>query len=452
MSQKKILIVDDEKNILSTLKSALELEGFECDVAGSAEIGLEKLDKSKPDIILLDLFLPGMNGLEMLKKVKEHNPYIPVLMMSGHGSIKDALESVKLGAHDFIEKPISAEKALITINNVLHLANLDEGNKILRSEIDERYRIIGESQTIKDLLSKVDAAAPSKGRILITGESGTGKELIARRLHSKSDRANKPFVKVNCAAIPGELIESELFGHKKGSFTGAIAERQGKFKQADGGTLFLDEIGDMKLEMQAKLLRVLQEGEFESIGSEKTIKVDVRVISATNKDLKEEIKNGDFREDLYYRLNVVPLYVPPLRERKEDIPLLVEHFIRLACEENNRPLISVTKDAMRLMVKQPWPGNIRQLKNLCEKLVILTSEDEVTPESLDLVEESGETNLESNLVREGSSLKEMSSEAEKKIILHYLKENNWNMTATARALQLERSHLYKKCKSLGIET
>jgi len=453
MPDTHILVIDDEKNILTTFKQALELEGYKVSVAGSGEIGLEKVADEKPDLVLLDLILPGIDGIEVLKRIKKENTHLPVIMMSGHGSIQQALEAVRLGAVDFLEKPLSPDKAAITIQNVLKLSDLDEETRSLRDQLDERYRIIGESGTLIDLLDKADRAAPTRSRVLIAGESGTGKELIARRIHRLSDRAGKPFVKVNCAAIPSELIESELFGHKKGSFTGAISDREGKFKKADKGTIFLDEIGDMKMEMQAKLLRVLQEGEFEPVGSDKTIGVDVRVISATNKDLKKEIEEGNFREDLYYRLNAFPISVPPLRERAGDIPMLADHFVRFFCEENNKKIKVLEPDAMALLKKQPWQGNVRQLKNLCEQLVILSNADVITAKDVKPLlysEDAGRTQLPIP-VDQGLPLKDMVNEAEKGIILYYLKKNDWNMAETAEDLRLERSHLYKKCKSLGIE-
>jgi two-component system nitrogen regulation response regulator NtrX len=455
MPEASILIIDDEKNILATLRQAFELEGFSVGVAGSGEIGLEKLESEHFDIVFLDLVLPVMDGIATLKKIRETKPHQPVVMMSGHASISQAVESIKFGALDFLEKPLSPEKAIITVRNILKIATLDEGNRNLRQEISDYYRIIGESKAIKLLLDKVDKAAPSRGRVLITGESGTGKELIARRIHLMSDRASKPFVKVNCAAVPSELIESELFGHKKGSFTGAIADRAGKFKKADGGTLFLDEVGDMKLEMQAKLLRVLQEGEFEPVGSETTVKVDVRVIAATNKDLEEDIRKGSFRSDLFYRLNVIPIHVPPLRERIEDISLMAEYFVRSFCEENNRKLKRFDADALLLLKKQQWPGNVRQLRNLCEQVVILLPNEVASIESswlaAMLADDTANESDEAGKLFGEKGLKDMTDEAEKKIILHYLKKNNWNMSATASELKLERSHLYKKCRLLGID-
>jgi two-component system nitrogen regulation response regulator NtrX len=455
MSEASILIIDDEKNILATLRQAFELEGFSVGVAGSGEIGLEKLESEHFDIVFLDLVLPVMDGIVTLKKILETKPHQAVVMMSGHASISQAVESIRLGALDFLEKPLSPEKAIITVRNILKIASLDEGNRNLRQEISDHYRIIGESTAVKLLLDKVDKTAPSRGRVLITGESGTGKELIARRIHLMSDRASKPFVKVNCAAVPSELIESELFGHKKGSFTGAIADRAGKFKKADGGTLFLDEVGDMKLEMQAKLLRVLQEGEFEPVGSETTVKVDVRVIAATNKNLEEDIRKGSFRNDLYYRLNVIPIHVPPLRERMEDIPLMAEHFVRSFCEENNRKIKRFEMDAMLLLKKKQWPGNVRQLRNLCEQIVILLPNDVTSIEgswlAMMLADDTAAESDETGKLSGEQGLKDLTDEAEKKIILHYLKKNNWNMSATASELKLERSHLYKKCRLLGID-
>jgi len=453
MTKRRILIVDDEKNILTTLKDAFELEEYDVSVAGSGEIALEKISEKRPDCILLDLALPGMSGHDLLRKMQEMDFKMPVIMMSGQGSINDAIEAVRLGALDFIEKPLSAEKALITVDNALKITSLSESNRTLRDTLEEKYKIIGNSSVVNNLLKKIDNVAPSKGRVLITGESGTGKELVARRLHNMSDRSSTAFVKVNCAAIPSELIESELFGHKKGSFTGAIADRQGKFKNADHGTLFLDEIGDMKLEMQAKLLRVLQESEFEPIGSDRTVTVDVRVIAATNKDLESIVRKGDFREDLFYRLNVIPLRVPPLRERIEDIPLLAEYFTRQASEENNRKIKSFSDDAIAVLKKLKWRGNIRQLKNFCEQVVILIEKDQIDVADINQIiqESQAPSAMDMSTIRDGSSLREIVEDFEKKVVLHFLQKNDGNMTATATALQLERSHLYKKCKILGIK-
>src|SRR5215471_11467993 len=336
MARPALLLIDDEPNILSTLRRALEIEGYVVEVAGSGRLGLEKLGARDFDLVMLDVMMPELDGLQTLKLVREKDPDVPVVMMSGHGTIETAVQATKLGAHDFIEKPLSTEKTLLTIKNALALASLRRENARLAAEARSEVAMIGGGPRMRAIFDKIGKTAPSSGRVLITGENGTGKELVARALHDLSKRKDKPFIKLNCAAIPSELIESELFGHEKGAFTGATQMRRGKFELADGGTLFLDEVGDMNPGAQAKVLRVLQEGELERVGGHETIKVDVRVLAATNKDLPAEIAAGRFREDLYYRLNVVPIEVPPLREHKEDIPALVEHFMRIACAANDR--------------------------------------------------------------------------------------------------------------------
>ena len=366
-----ILIVDDEKSIRESLTGILKDEGFSPTSVDNGETALEKLSEEKPDLVLLDIWMPGMDGLETLTKIREIYPEQLVVMMSGHGTIETAVRATKLGAYDFIEKPLSLEKVLLCIQNAVKVSQLVEENRELKAQIGKEHEMIGDSKPIKSLIQQIDIAAPTSGWILITGENGTGKELVARSIHYHSQRKTKPFVEVNCAAIPEELIESELFGHEKGSFTGATKQRRGKFDQAHQGTLFLDEIGDMSLKTQAKVLRILQEHKFERVGGNKTIEVDVRMIAATNKDLEQQISSGKFREDLYYRLNVIPFHVPPLRERKTDIPLLANHFLEYFCGKESRDIKILDQAALESLQAYSWPGNIRELKNLIERLVIM---------------------------------------------------------------------------------
>ncbi len=464
---KSILIVDDEESIRRTLSQALQDEGFGVQTAASGQDGIEAIRAARPDVVLLDIWMPGMDGLEALKQIRAEWADQAVIIMSGHGNIETAVKATKLGAFDFVEKPLSLEKILLLIQNASNIQDLARENQALRKQIQRDRKLIGQSEAMKQIQDLIRRVAPTTGSVLITGENGTGKELIAHHIHALSSRFNKPFVEVNCAAIPEELIESELFGHEKGSFTGATQLRRGKFDLAHCGTLFLDEIGDMSLKTQAKILRILQEQKFERVGGSTTIAVDVRVVAATNKDLKTEIQKGNFREDLFYRLNVIPFQVQPLRERKEDIPLVVNHFLKEFCGIHGRMPRPVTDEAMQLLVDYPWPGNVRELRNLMERLVILTSEaQEGTPiQAADLL-----SHLESDamgwvptqqqngvsstsLAGIGSkNLKDARTEFEKEFILKTLKENDWNVSKTAAALGLERSHLHRKIKSYGIET
>lgn len=368
----KILIIDDERSIRNTMKDILEFEKHTISLAENGREGLE-MAVSKPfDLIFSDIKMPEMDGMELLQQLKEKEVDVPVVMISGHGSIETAVESIKKGAFDFIEKPIDLNRLLITVRNALDKSVLVTETKVLRKKVLGKYKMIGESPVIEKVREMIDKVAPTDARVLITGENGTGKEVVARMLYEQSNRFNAPFVEVNCAAIPSELIESELFGHEKGSFTSAIKQRIGKFEQADGGTIFLDEIGDMSLSAQTKVLRVLQESELTRVGSDKSIKVNVRVFAATNKNIKEEIEKGNFREDLFHRLNVIPIYVPPLRDRKEDIPLLVEHFTSLICSEQGIPVKKFDRDAIELLKSNEWTGNIRELRNVVERLIILS--------------------------------------------------------------------------------
>ncbi len=451
---KSILIVDDETSIRQSLEGILEDEGFQTAFSATGEEALHKIQEEDPDLVLLDIWMPGIDGLETLKRIKLLRPNQLVIMMSGHGSIETAVKATRLGAYDFIEKPLSLEKVLLSIQNAMQVGQLVAENRALKEKINRDYEMIGESSAISKLKEQIEIAAPSSGWALITGENGTGKELVARAIHLKSTRSSKPFVEVNCAAIPEELIESELFGHEKGSFTGATAARKGKFDQASGGTLFLDEIGDMSLKTQAKILRILQEHKFERVGGNKTIEVDVRVIAATNKDLEEEIETGNFREDLYFRLNVLPFTVPPLRERKDDIPRLVKHFLQYFCSKESREIKSIEKQALEALISYNWPGNVRELKNLIERLVIMTPEQIIRQTDLPHAIIKGISNKPASGEKLGTmpdSYRDAKEMFEKQFLLQKLKKNNWNISRTAEEIGLERSNLHRKIKSYGIE-
>ncbi|HUX07657.1 MAG TPA: sigma-54 dependent transcriptional regulator [Acidobacteriota bacterium] len=451
MPEPTILVVDDEKNILSSLKTALSLENFSVLLAGSGELALKRLEEEVVDLTLLDVKMPGIDGIETLRRIRDKWPQTPVVMMSGHGTIKTALEAIKLGAVDFVEKPLSTERLIVTIHNALKIETLKRENLNLRADLSDQLEIIGSSKALTEVLEKVRITAPAESRVMIRGENGTGKELIARTIHAASPRSTRPFVKVNCAAVPAELIESELFGHVKGAFTGAIAARKGKFELADGGTIFLDEIGDMKLEMQSKLLRVLQEGEFERVGGEKTIAVDVRVISATNRDLERLIADEAFRQDLYYRLAVIPITVPPLRHRLEDIPDLVRHFADRICEKNNRRRVVFSNEALDMLRMHPWPGNVRELQNIIERLVILGRDENINAQDVSSALPVSIQAGEMGLISPGKPLKDMVAEFEMMAIEKALKFNAGQVSNTARQLGLERSHLYKKMRAYGIK-
>ncbi|MCB9557822.1 MAG: sigma-54-dependent Fis family transcriptional regulator [Deltaproteobacteria bacterium] len=443
-----VLVVDDENNILSSLRRALQIEGFQVTVADGGEAALEAVEKGAVDLVLLDVAMPDIDGIEVLRRIKAKAPDQPVVMMSGHSTIETAVQATKLGAFDFIEKPLASERLLLTIRNALDSGRLRRENAELRRlQLGE---MVGRSEAIKQIEQTIAKAAPTSGRVLITGPNGTGKELVARSLHVNSQRAEGPFIKVNCAAIAHDLIESELFGHEKGAFTGAANRRIGKFEQAHGGTLFLDEIGDMSLAAQAKVLRVLQEGELERVGGAETIIVDVRVIAATNKDLFAEIAAGRFREDLYYRLNVVPIALPALSERREDIPELVAHFLRQTSESHGRRPKQIEQSALTLLMQQPWPGNIRELRNVVERLVILVESPTIAAEHIvELL------NVPSAVpVRRAAGelpLRDVVMAAEREAILAALERHEGQVAKAAAQLGLERSHLYKKMKILGID-
>jgi len=448
---KQILVVDDDERIRQSLGGILKDEGYEVVDAKDGLQALKQVEGEAPDLVLLDIWMPGMDGMEVLERIKGQIPNLPVIMISGHANIELAVKATKLGAYDFIEKPLSLEKVLLTVNNALSFSKLEQENKALRQEIQRKYEIVGSSPEIQHLKEQIKIVAPTNGWVLIAGENGTGKELVARAIHHLSLRAEKPFVEVNCAAIPEELIESELFGHEKGSFTGAVSKRRGKFDLANEATIFLDEIADMSLKTQAKILRILQEQKFERVGGTEVIFVDVRVIAATNRDLQQEMQQGKFREDLYYRLNVIPMEVPPLRKRKGDIAVLLEHFIKEFCLENHKELKKVSPEAMSLLVSYPWPGNVRELKNLIERMVIMTRGSVIEAKDIpDPIREQRKVQPESSFL-EYNLLKDARREFEKRFIMQKLMENEENISKTAEVIGIERSNLHRKIKSYGIE-
>jgi two-component system nitrogen regulation response regulator NtrX len=451
-----ILIVDDEESIRTSLAGVLEDEGYRTVFAVDGLEALAAIETELPDLVLLDIWMPRLDGMETLQRLKEKNPGLTVVMISGHGTIETAVRSTKLGAFDFIEKPLSLEKVLVTVRNALGMTRLAEENSSLRSMVLGDLEMIGETPAMLQLKEHIALVAETAASVLITGENGTGKELVARAIHSFSPRRAKPFVEINCAAIPEELIESELFGHEKGAFTGALAQKKGKFDLAEGGTIFLDEIGDMSLKTQAKVLRILQERKFERVGGTRTIDVDVRIIAATNKVLEDEIRTGAFREDLYYRLNVVPFVVPPLRERSDDVPLLAGHFLNLYCRREGRESKIMGPETMELLKAYDWPGNIRELKNLIERLVIMAPGNTITPNHLPdylATVQAGRLQAGSRLdsMLEFPSLRVAREEFEKEFIIQKLEEFQWNISRTAEAIELERSNLHRKIKSYGID-
>jgi two-component system nitrogen regulation response regulator NtrX len=445
-----ILIVDDEPSILQSLGGLLTDEGFEVIAATNGYEALKIIDAESPDMVLLDIWMPGIDGIETLKEIKKSHPILPVIIISGHGTIETAVRATKLGAYNFIEKPLSIDKVIVTINNALNFRRLEEENQYLRKKTLEKNSITGNSPATIELKKDISIAAPKDAWILITGENGTGKELIARTIHQLSSRALKPLIDVNCAAIPEDLIESELFGHEKGAFEGATTKKRGKFELANGGTLFLDEIGDMSLKTQGKILRVLQEMQFQRVGGSRTINVDVRIIAATNKTLETEIKNRTFREDLYYRLNVIPINVHGLKNRREDIPLLVETFIRESANENMGREKMLTDTAMEALCRYAWPGNVRELKNLVERLMIMVEKEVI--DISDLPSMVGATAPESqppehNRLFEIENLKEAKKAFENAFIQNKLEEQENNVTKTAEAIGVARSYLHKKLKT-----
>ncbi|MBI2155710.1 MAG: sigma-54-dependent Fis family transcriptional regulator [Candidatus Rokubacteria bacterium] len=449
MAGEHILIVDDEPSIRATLRGVLEDEGYRVSAVGGGAAALRVFADEPPDLTFLDIWMEGMDGLETLAEIRRVRPDAIVVMISGHGTIETAVKATRLGAYDFIEKPLSLEKTLLTAAHGLEHARLERENAALRESLVQRTEIIGESEAVRRLREQIATAAPTSGRVLIHGENGSGKELVARAIHAQSARSERPFVEVNCAAIPEELIESELFGHEKGAFTGALARRRGKFELADGGTLFLDEIGDMSLKTQAKVLRALEEQAFERVGGKDTLRVDVRVIAASNRDLEGLIREGRFREDLYYRLNVIPIEVPPVRARRDDVPGLVDHFIALFCAENGKRPKTLSGEALAYFLAYAWPGNVRELRNMVERLVIMAPGDVIGADDLPAPLRPKDAGPAGAEARE-RSLKEAREHFERAYILAELRANEWNMTRTAERLGIERSHLYRKIKAYGI--
>jgi two-component system nitrogen regulation response regulator NtrX len=451
VSARRILVIDDEPGIRQALGQLLEYEGYEVRSAAAGLPGIAEYEQWRPHLVFLDVKMAGLDGLEVLRRLRALDPQATVVMISGHATIQTAVEATQLGAYDILEKPLDTDRVLVLLRNALEQRTLAEENERLRQTIEARHEIVGRSYAIRALIERIEKVAATPARVLITGENGTGKELVARALHRGSPRARQPFVEVNCAAIPSELIESELFGHMKGSFTGAVADRAGKFEQADHGTLFLDEIGDMSLAAQAKVLRVLQDGVVTRIGGSKPVQVDVRVLAATNKDLAEEIAAGRFREDLFYRLNVVPIGVPPLRERREDIPLLAVYFLQQLAARDGLPARGITDEALARLAELDWPGNVRELRNTVERLVILASGATLGAADVDRLvgRRSVEPAALGGLV-ECVTFEEFKVAAERAFLLAKLRAFDWNVSETARALDMPRSNLYKKIERYGL--
>jgi two-component system nitrogen regulation response regulator NtrX len=446
-----ILIVDDEPGVRSALGGVLRDEGYAVEAVASGEECLERVTRGGIDLIMLDVWLPGMDGLATFARLRERQVDAEVVIISGHGNIESAVRAIKMGAFDFVEKPLSLDKTVLVVANALRQRRLEAENRALRARVDRQYTMVGESPAIGQLREQVAMAAPTNGRVLIYGENGTGKELVARGIHMQSRRRSGQFVEVNCAAIPEELIESELFGHVRGAFTGAVADRRGKFEVADGGTIFLDEIGDMSLKTQAKVLRVLQEQTMEPVGGTNRIRVDARVVAATNKDLQAEIKAGQFREDLYFRLNVIPIFVPALRERQEDIPLLADHFMAEFAQEYGRRIKRLDAGAIRTLQRYAWPGNVRELRNVIERLMIMVPGDAITTSDLSFLDVPlvpASASLAGSPERR--TLHEARDQFERDLILKTLAEQQGNMSRTAEVLGVERSNLYRKMKAFGI--
>ena len=450
MPKEMVLVIDDENGIRESLAAVLEDDGYDVITVSSGEEALDLLRDEPPELVFLDVWLPGMDGIETLSRIKETLD-APVVMISGHGNIETAVKAIKQGAYDFLEKPLTLEKVLIVAKRALEARRLLSENRILRTSLNKKWRLVGDSEKIRILNQQIEMAAQSSSRVLIVGESGTGKEIIARLLHDKSPRQDSPFVEVNCAAIPQELIESELFGHEKGSFTGASDRKIGKFELADKGTLFLDEIGDMSLKTQAKVLRVIETQIFQRVGGSKNIKVDTSIIAATNKDLLDEVRKGDFREDLYFRLNVIPIVSPSLRERPEDIPQLVEHFIFQLCTESGIKTKEISPEVMSMFKDYEWPGNIRELKNAIERIMIMVPSRIIGKND---IENTGIFRLSKSLKEFDyftyKTLKDARDAFEKDYIIRKLDENNWNISKTSEAIAIERSNLHKKIKAYGI--
>src|SRR5262245_26439676 len=455
MPRLRILVIDDESAIRDSLKMTLEYEGYDFAGAATGQEGLALAEREAPDLVLLDVKMPGMDGIEVLERLRNMNDQLPILVISGHGTISTAVEATKKGAWDFIEKPFASERVLVSLRNALDQRQLRDENRSLKKAVEVRHQMIGDSAVLKQIMAAISRAAPTNATVLIQGESGVGKELVARTIHRNSLRTRERFVQVNCAAIPEELIESELFGHEKGSFTGATEKQIGKFEQADRGTIFLDEVGDMSAKTQAKVLRVLQEGEVERLGSARTIKVDVRVIAATNKNLEEQIDKGLFREDLYFRLAVIPISVPSLRERPEDVPLLIKHYMDYFSRENNTRPKRMTQAALDVLQRYRWKGNIRELRNTVERLMIMTAGDTVDahdlPDSLraPVGQGAGKSSGDGDPNRAGT-LREFKDTSERAYLVAKLRENAWNISKTAEVIDTPRSNLYKKLEQYQI--
>ncbi len=453
MFNEYVLIVDDEKSIRQSLTGIFRDEGYGALTAATGEEAIEIVRENKPDLVLLDIWLPDVDGIKTIEKMKKIHPDIEIIMISGHATIETAVKSTKLGAYDFLEKPLSMDRVLLAARRALEHSRLSKEYRSLKDSMELKYKIVGKSKDMKALLNSIDKSAPTNGRVLISGESGTGKELIARAIHGKSNRADHSFIEVNCAAIPEDLIESELFGHEKGSFTGALSRKKGKFEIAHQGTMFLDEIGDMSLKTQAKVLRVLEEQKFERIGGVTTIPVDVRVIAASNKKLPDLIKQGKFREDLYYRLNVIPIQIPPLRDRPEDIPILADHFLTLFSKEYGKRKKNISPLALELLSLYHWPGNVRELKNVIERLVIMCSDQIIQADEIELPVIDKKKNVTADRIepfQEAKSLKKAREVFEKEFIEKQLQLNEWNVTKTAEKLKIERSNLHRKIKYYGL--
>jgi two-component system nitrogen regulation response regulator NtrX len=448
---RRVLIVDDEQGIRAALGQLLEYEGYEVRSASTAADGIAEYERWRPHLVFMDVKMAGIDGIEALKRLRQLDPTAVVVMISGHATIQTAVEATQHGAYDILEKPLDTDRILVTLRNALQHLELKEENTRLKETIEARYEIVGRSYAVNALIEKIEKVAPTPARVLITGENGTGKELVARAIHRRSPRAGEPFIEVNCAAIPSELIESELFGHMKGSFTGAISDRAGKFEQANGGTLFLDEIGDMSLAAQAKVLRVLEDNELTRIGGSKRIAVDVRVLAATNKDLPAETAAGRFREDLFYRLNVVPIAVPPLRERRDDIPLLVAHFLDVLSAQEGMAPRAIAPDAIDRLMGLEWPGNVRELRNTLERLLILASGPRITAADVErLVGQRPQESTSMGSLADCRTFEEFKQAAERAFLLVKLRAFDWNVSETARALDMPRSNLYKKIERYGL--
>jgi len=446
-----IMIVDDEPSILKSLGGLLSDEDFEVITASNGYEALKIIDVESPDLVLLDIWMPGIDGIETLKEIKKNNPHIQVIMITGHGTIETAVRATKFGAFDFIEKPLSIDKVIVAINNALNFRRLEEENVYLRKKTLEKHSIDGNSPPIATLKQQIAVAAPTDASIMITGENGTGKELAARTIHHMSNRSEHPLIDVNCAAIPDELIESELFGHEKSALPGTVAKSRGKFELANKGTIFLDEIGDMSLKTQAKILRVLQEQKFQRVGGSRILEIDVRVIAASNKDLEAEIEEGNFREDLFFRLNVIPIDIPPLRQRLEDLPILVDTFLEKCANQYQSRKKSIKKEALDLLEEYSWPGNIRELKNLVERLAIMVEGNEIDAHHIPTPYNSGSGNKTDSIHNQFFSmedLKKAKKAFEEEFIRKKLSENDNNITKTAESMGVERSHLHKKLKKM----